>query len=142
MDKKEKQKVNSIKLSGNEALDFKVKWAMKKTNEKGRLVNLFRAKKFVEDLYTEDKKNIITKYHEKGYRDVEIVRDTVYKHDEKTVNIEIDIEEGALYHIRSINWVGNTQYPSSQLSQLLNMEAGDVYNQKSEERLSMMRMQR
>jgi len=39
----------------------------------------------VEDLYTEDKKNIITKYHEKGYRDVEIVRDTVYKHDEKTV---------------------------------------------------------
>lgn len=138
VDKKEKQKVNSIKLSGNEALsDFKVKWAMKKTNEKGRLVNLFRAKKFVEDLYTEDKKSIITKYHEKGYRDAEIVRDTVYKHDEKTVNIEIDIEEGALYHIRSINWVGNTQYPSSQLAQLLNMEAGDVYNQKKlQERLS------
>ena len=71
----------------------------RQTNEKGRLVNLFRAKKFVEDLYTEDKKNIITKYHEKGYRDAEIVRDTVYKHDEKTVNIEIDIEEGALYPV-------------------------------------------
>ncbi len=138
VDKKEKLKVNNIKLSGNEALsDHKVKWAMKKTNERGRLVNLFRAKKFVEDLYTEDKKNIITKYHAEGYRDAEIIRDTVYKHDDKTVNIEIDIVEGALYHIRSINWVGNTQYPSSQLSQLLNMEAGDVYNQKKlQERLS------
>lgn len=137
VDKKEKLKVNSILIDGNEALsDNQLKWAMKKTNEKGRLRNLFRAKKFVEDLYEEDKKNLISKYHEKGYRDAEIIRDTVYKHDEKTVNIEIALEEGPQYHIRSINWVGNTQYPSAQLGQLLNMTPGDVYNQKKlQERL-------
>ena len=137
VDKKEKLKVNSIIIDGNEALsDRRVKRAMKKTNERGKLVNLFRPKKFVEDLYAEDKRNIINKYHEEGYRDVEILRDTVYKHDEKTVNIEIELEEGPLYHIRSINWVGNTQYPSSQLSQLLNMSSGDIYDQKKlQERL-------
>jgi len=138
VDKKEKLKVNSINITGNEALsDRKLKWAMKKTNEKGKLINLFRTKKFVEDLYKEDKNNLIGKYHEEGYRDAEIIRDSVYKHDEKTVNIDIELEEGPLYHIRSINWVGNTHYPSSQLEQLLNMSSGDVYNQKKlQERLN------
>ena len=77
---------------------------MKKTNERGKLINLFRSKKFVEDLYKEDKNNLIGKYHEEGYRDAEIISDSVYKHDEKTVNIDIVLEEGPLYHIRSINW--------------------------------------
>ncbi len=137
VDKKEKLKVNSIEITGNEALsDNQLKRAMKKTNEKGKIRNLFRAKKFVEDLYEADKKNIITKYQEKGYRDAEILRDTVYKYDDKTVNIELLVEEGPQYHIRSINWVGNTQYPSARLEQLLNMEPGDVYNQKKlQERL-------
>ena len=137
VDKKEKLKVNNINITGNEALsDRTLKRAMKKTNEKGKLLNIFRAKKFVEELYQEDIYKLLSKYHEEGYRDAEILKDTVYKFDEKTVNIEIQLAEGPLYHIRSINWVGNTQYPSAQLSLLLNMEPGDVYNQKKlEERL-------
>ncbi len=131
VDKKGKIKVNKINITGNESLsDRKLKWAMKKTNEKGNLLHLFRSKKFVDDLYAEDKKNLINKYHEYGYRDAEIIQDTVYKHDEKSVNINIKVEEGALYHIRSINWVGNTQYNSYDLNRILNMKNGDVYNQK------------
>lgn len=137
VDKKEKIKVHQINIVGNEALsDRTLKWAMKKTNEKGKLINLFRTKKFVEEQYKEDKKNLINKYHENGFRDAEIIRDSVYKHDEKTVNIDIELEEGPLYHIRAVNWVGNTHYPSSQLGQLLNMHPGDIYNQKKlQERL-------
>jgi outer membrane protein insertion porin family len=109
---------------------------MKKTNEKGNLRHLFRSKKFVEDLYKEDKQNIINKYHEFGYRDAEIIRDSVYKHDEKTVNIDIEVVEGPKYYVRSINWVGNTQYNSNDLGRMLNMNPGDVYNQKKlQERL-------
>lgn len=94
VDKKEKQKVNSILLTGNEALTNAQGEVGYEEDQRERATGQpVPAKKFVEDLYTEDKKNIITKYHEKGYRDAEIVRDTVYKHDEKTVNIEIDIEE-------------------------------------------------
>lgn len=137
VDKKEKLGVNRITIEGNEALsDNQLKRAMKKTNERRKLINLFRSKKFVEDLYAEDKKNLINRYHEKGYRDAEILRDSVYKHDEKSVNIDIAVEEGPQYHIRSINWVGNTQYSSARLGSLLNMEDGDVYNQKKlQERL-------
>lgn len=131
VDKKEKIKVNKINITGNENIsDRKLKWAMKKTNEKGNLRHLFRTKKFVESLYKEDKKNLLNKYHEFGYRDAEILHDTVYKHNEKTVNIDIAVEEGPKYYIRSINWVGNTQYSSSDLARTLNMNEGDVYNQK------------
>ncbi len=137
VDKKEKIRVNKINIEGNEAIsDRELKWAMKKTNERGNLLHLFRSKKFVEDLYVEDKKNFVNKYHEHGYRDAEIVHDSVYKHDEKTVNIDIHVDEGPQYHIRSINWVGNTQYNSVDLDRLLNMKEGDVYNQKKlQERL-------
>lgn len=131
VDKKEKIRVNKINIEGNTALsDRQLKWAMKKTNERKNLLHLFRTKKFVENLYQEDKKLFINKYHEYGYRDAEIVSDTVYKHDDKSVNVTIKVDEGPQYHIRSINWVGNTQYNSADLSRLLNMKEGDVYNQK------------
>ncbi len=137
VDKKEKIKVNSINFYGNEALkDSKLAWTMKKTNEKGKLINLFRTKKFVEENYEADKKSILEKYHELGYRDAEIVSDSVYRHDDKTVNIDIKIDEGIKYYIRKIQWVGNTQYNSLQLDRELNMKPGDVYNQKKlQERL-------
>ena len=47
---------------------------MKKTNEKGKLLNLFRTKKFVNEKYEEDKQLIIDKYNELGYRDAKRVR--------------------------------------------------------------------
>ena len=131
VDKKEKIKVNSLDFIGNEAIkDSKLAWTMKKTNERGKLINLFRTKKFVMDNYEEDKKSILEKYHELGYRDAEILWDTVYNHDDKSVNIEIKIDEGEKYYIRNIKWVGNTQYNSLQLDRELNMKRGDVYNQK------------
>ena len=103
VDKKEKIKVNSLDFIGNEAIkDSKLAWTMKKTNERGKLINLFRTKKFVMDNYEEDKKSIIEKYHELGYRDAEILWDTVYNHDDKSVNIEIKIDEGEKYYIRNI----------------------------------------
>ena len=137
VDKKEKIKVNSLNFIGNEELkDSKLAWTMKKTNEKGKLINLFRTKKFIEDNYEADKKLVLDKYHELGFRDAEIVWDSVYRHDDKTVNIDIKIDEGNKYFIRTIQWVGNTQYNSLQLDRELNMKRGDVYNQKKlQERL-------
>ena len=131
IDKKEKIKVHKIYVSGNEALkDSKVKKAMKKTNEKGKLRNLFKTKKFINENYSNDKKLIIEKYNELGYRDAYIKKDSVVAFDEKTVDVYLDIDEGKKYYIRNVNWVGNTLYPTEQLEYLLQMKKGDVYNQK------------
>ena len=139
IDKKEKVKVNKIYITGNSALDEKqLKWAMKKTNEKGNLRHFFRPKKFIDNLYDEDKQLLIDKYNEHGYRDAHIVVDSVVPFDDKSVDVYIQVEEGNQYHIRNINWVGNTVYESQGLAEVLRMNSGDVYDQKKlDERINM-----
>ncbi len=137
VDKKEKIKVHKIYIAGNEVVsDKKLKRTMKKTNEKGDIMNLFRSKKFVVDEFKKDEDLIIKRYNELGYRDAQIISDSIVKYDDKSVDVYMSVEEGELYHIRSIQWVGNTLYPSMYLNDALSMKAGDVYNQKKiDERL-------
>ena len=95
IDKKEKIKVHEITIVGNKAIKTsKLKRVMKKTNEKGKLLNLFRTKKFINEKYEEDKQLIIDKYNELGYRDAVIVTDSVTHYDDKTVNVYMEIDEG------------------------------------------------
>lgn len=131
VDKHEKVKVHKIYIDGNEVMsDGAIQRTMKKTNEKGKLKNLFRQKKFVENDYKDDLNRIIQKYNEKGYRDAKIVADSVVKYDEKTVDVYITVEEGKKYYIKDIKWVGNTVYSTDQLNAALGIIPGEVYNQK------------
>lgn len=131
VDKNEKVKVHKIYIDGNEVMsDNQLQRVMKKTNEKGKILNLFRQKKFVESDYKDDLERIIQKYNEKGYRDAAILSDSVVPYDEKTVDVFITLEEGKKYYLNDISWVGNTIYSTDFLSAILGMEKGDVYNQK------------
>lgn len=139
INKNEKTKIHKIHFEGNKALsDQDLKKAMKKTNEKFNLRNdfkssileMFSSKKFTTEEYEKDKKNIIDKYNERGYRDAILVEDSVANYNDKKVDIFLKIEEGDKYYLKDINFVGNTQYPSDQLLAVLNMKPGDVYNQK------------
>ncbi len=131
IDKKDKIKVNAIEIEGNEVMtDNKIQRVMKKTNVKGRLVNLFRSKKFVEEEFENDKQLIIDKYNELGYRDAVIIEDSVWRNDEKTVNIYMNIDEGKQYFVRDIKFVGNTVFTTDFLQAMLGLNKGDVYNQK------------
>ena len=136
VDKKEKMKVRSIIIDGDNQLgDKKIKGTMfskgafAKTHEAGKLSNILKSKKFTPERWTEDKKNLITKYNEHGYRDAMILKDSVWNVDPKHVNIYVKVDEGKKYYIRNIKWVGNTVYSTDYLSRLLDMKKGDVYNQ-------------
>ncbi len=131
VNKSNKIKVHKIYIEGNEVLsDGKIKRTMKKTNEYGNLLNLFKQKKFVESDFKDDKNRIIQKYNELGYRDAKIVFDSVAQYDESKVDVFLKVEEGQKYYISDINWVGNTVYPTDQLNTILGIYPGDVYNQK------------
>ena len=139
VNKNEKTKIESITFTGNKNLsDYVLKMAMKKTNEgfsltkrpKLSVLKLFRTKNFVDEEYKKDLDNVLSKYHEKGFRDAQILSDSVVKVNDKKVAIRINLTEGNKYHIRNINWVGNTLYPSTTLDYILNMQPKDVYNQK------------
>lgn len=135
VNKKEKIKVNNIVFEGNTEISAKtLEKAMKKTRHKhtmsAKIRNFLRSTNFVPESYEEDKAKMLSKYNELGYRDVRILWDTVYKYNDKKVNIDIKLEEGQKYFLRKINWVGNTEFSTDQLNMALNMRAGDVYNQK------------
>ena len=131
VDRRNKVKVHKIYVDGNEVLsDNRVKRAMKKTNENGTLLNLFKQKKFVESDYEDDKRRIIDKYNELGYRDARIVSDTVTRYDDGAVDVHLKVDEGKKYYISDISWVGNTVYPTETLNQVLGIYPGEVYNQK------------
>lgn len=131
VNKHDKVKVHKIYIDGNEVLsDNALQRTMKKTNEKGKLLNLFKQKKFVESDYRDDLHRIISKYNEKGYRDAKILSDSVVPYNDKTVDVYISLEEGKKYYINDISWVGNTIYPTDVLNNVLGIKSGDVYNQK------------
>lgn len=136
VDKKEKLKVRSIIIDGDNQLGEKKikgtlfsKGAFAKTHEAGKLANILKSKKFTPERWAEDKKNLITKYNEYGYRDAIILKDSVWNVDPKHVDIYVKVDEGKKYYIRNIKWVGNTVYSTDYLSRLLDMKKGDVYNQ-------------
>ena len=97
-------------------------------------IRIFKASKFIDEEYQNDKLNLITKYNSLGFRDARIIADTVAKHDENTVRINIWIEEGPKYYVRNISWVGNTKYNDQFLSRFLKIKKGDVYDKESLEK--------
>lgn len=131
VEKKLKTRVHQLIFTGNVALNHnKINKVMKKTND-NNWRNLFRTKKFVREEYEKDKKAVIDKYNEIGYRDAYIVADSVVPFDDKSVNVYMTINEGKKYYYRNIKWIGNTIYPYEYLNSVLNIKKGDVYNHKN-----------
>ncbi|MEG1749465.1 MAG: outer membrane protein assembly factor BamA [Tannerellaceae bacterium] len=139
IDKNEKTKIRQIHFDGNSALStFELKKAMKKTNEKFSLerdfktsiIEMFSTKKFTTEEYEKDKKNLIAKYNEHGYRDAVLLSDSITNVDNKKVDIFLKLEEGHKYYLKDIRFVGNKEYSTDFLETVLGMKAGEVYNQK------------
>ena len=132
VNKREKTKVDHIYITGNEALTHnQINHVMKKTND-NHIINLFQTKKFVEEEFENDKKLLLEKYNEIGYRDAMIVADSVTrsKEDSTRVDVYITVDEGNKYYFRDITWVGNTVYPYEYLNAVLGIKKGDTYNLK------------
>lgn len=136
VDKKAKMRIRHIEIVGNKALSDKkikgslfTKGAFKKIHESGKFGNIFKSKKYTPERWKEDKRNLIKKYNEYGFRDAVILEDSVWNVDDKHVNILVKVDEGTKYYLRNITWVGNTVYATDYLNALLGMKKGDVYNQ-------------
>jgi len=59
-------------------------------------LNIFASSKFIKTDYEDDKKKVIDFYNTQGYRDAEIVSDTIYAHDDNSINIDFVVSEGIL----------------------------------------------
>ncbi len=134
VDKKERVKVNSITFEGNLAYDqVALRRKMEETKVR-KWYRFFKSSKYIKANYDKDKKAIIDQYNKEGYRDAEILSDTIMAHDSRSVDIRIKIDEGKKYYFRNITWTGNYLYDGKLLGSILGINKGDVYNMETLER--------
>lgn len=138
VDKGNKVKIKDIRFSGNTSLsDMKLRGQMKDTKRRG-IMRIFKRSRFNHAAYKRDKENVIRKFNEKGLRDAQIMRDSVYIFDDKNLMIDIEIDEGQMYYFGDIEWVGNTLFTNGFLDTVFGIKPGDPYNQELiEQRLFM-----
>ena len=86
--------------------------------------------KFDPKKYDESKDNLLNFYNSLGFRDAVVERDTVYHNNAGNLNIDMQVKEGHKYYFGNITWRGNTRYPDSLLSAILNIKKGAIYNRE------------
>ena len=133
--KNQRVRIGEITFSGNDNFPAKrLARTFKKTHKVSIL--FWQNTKFNESEYAEDKENLLDFYNSKGYRNANIISDSVYRMVPKNpklkrIGIHIDLAEGNKYYIRNVNWVGNSRFDTEMLQRLLSLNKGDVYDKKS-----------
>lgn len=91
----------------------------------------FNGSKFNDNKYLEDKERVLQYYNSQGFRDAQILADTVFYSKDSSrghLNVDIKVSEGSKYYFGNITWKGNTKYSDSVLNILLGINKGDIYN--------------
>jgi len=130
IDKGEKVKIKNLRFHGNRAFKNKrLKKLLKKTKQKN-VAHIFKPSRYREKEYNEDLERLVEKYREKGYRDAQILKDSISWNDDNTINLDITVNEGNKYYFGDIKFLGNTVYTDEQLQQFLGLSKGETYNGK------------
>jgi outer membrane protein insertion porin family len=128
VNKGEKVKVHHIALDGiDESQRSLILRKIKNTKEQ-RFGRIFKPSKFVPKKWEEDKEKLLDAMNKLGFRDFQILSDSVSKFNEESVNLYVKLVQGKKYYYRSINFEGNFVYPDSVLADVLGVKKGDVYN--------------
>ena len=133
--KNQRVRIGEITFSGNENFPAKrLARTFKKTHKVSIL--FWQKTKFNEEEYAEDKENLLDFYNSKGYRNANIISDSIYRMvpknpKKKRMGIHINLAEGNKYYIRNVSWVGNSKYETEMLQRMLGLSKGDVYDKKS-----------
>jgi outer membrane protein insertion porin family len=122
--------ISEVKFEGNTAFSQKKLAKLLSKTRVRRFYNIFGSRKFKQDKYDEDKQNLVTKMQAKGYRDAEILSDTIYKTGENTVGIKVKVFEGHKYYFGNIKWSGNAKYSTAILDRLFRLKKGDIFSEE------------
>lgn len=97
-------------------------------------LHIFKSSKFIASDFETDKVAIIDYYNEKGFRDARIVKDSIIKLPNNELKVQLTVDEGRKFYFRNVTFTGNTKYTTKELTRVLNIKSGDIYNQKQLEK--------
>lgn len=123
----DKVKIEKINFNGLEEniKEKKLVKAMKKTRD-SRIANFFKSKKFIEKEYANDKEALLEVFNEAGYRDAQVISDSISYTPEGKVVLDINLKQGKRYYFRDITWTGNSVYTADQLNSVLMIKKGHI----------------
>ena len=123
--------IDRIRFQGNHAFEEgDLRGAMDDTKEPSFLSFRWHPK-FDRKKFESDKRKIVKYYHNHGYLDADVVSDsTWYSTDQKKINVLINVEEGSQYKVRSVAWDGATVYKPEDLTRVLQIKPGEVYDEE------------
>ena len=126
----EKYRLKDITFEGNKNFsERKLKKELKDTKEKKWWS--FWVKNFDEKTFEEDKKALALFYKNEGYRDFQVVKDSlIIDRDNFALTLLLSLDEGEQYHYRNITFEGNEIADEATLKQLLKIEKGDAYSEE------------
>ncbi len=123
-----KVQVKRIRVLGSKYLTAK---ELKKQFKKIKEDRWWRSADFDEEKYREDLKNLLAYCRKKGFRDAEIVKDSLYySPDKQDMFIDVYINEGERYYFGNVTFEGNTVFSDKELRAQLLFRKGDVYNEE------------
>lgn len=124
---KKKVRIGKFVFEGNEAISGKhLAKSFEKTKKMS--INFFQNSKFNDKDFDADRRNLIAYYNSKGYRDAELLADSLFDIDERKIGIWFKVKEGKKYYYRDITWVGNSIYSNEELDFILQLKKGDTYD--------------
>src|SRR5690606_1579613 len=130
--------VIDVRFSGNEVFSERTLRKRLKNTPENRWWRFWSRETFDEEAFDEDLQNLVAFYNDRGYYGARVLRDTFYvaqlPDGSEGVVVEVEVEEGPQYHIRAIEFEGNTLYSDEQLRQALGFQRGDVYDRSRLER--------
>ncbi len=91
-------------------------------------LNFFAGSKFLAKEFEEDKKKMLEYYNTQGFRDAELISDSVVRHNSNSIDVIFKVYEGKKYYFRNIYWTGNYIHSTATLNKILDIRKGDVYN--------------
>ncbi len=91
-------------------------------------LNVFNGSKFIKADYDADKLKLVDYFNTQGFRDAEILGDTIVNQGGSSIDINISVNEGRRYYFRNIIWTGNFLYSATTLNKILDIKKGDIYN--------------
>lgn len=128
-DEGKKVQIDRIEFHGNKAFsDSKLRKQLKDTKED----RWWRSADFDKAKYEEDLGKLLDFYRNHGYRDVSIVKDSLYYNDARDkMTIAVWLDEGPLYTFGNVEWVGNKVFTAEELTANLRFSPGDRYSKKA-----------
>ena len=124
--------IEQLEISGLTQVRQK-KIRKKLSTKEDRWWRFWKKSKYDKSKYNEDLQKLRSMLNERGFYDARVVSDSVYldtSGKKPGMVVKLAVHEGPLYHIRNIDWEGNTVYTDEFLTQSLGFQAGDVYNSK------------